>query len=537
MMTEISVGDVSSRRKLPFVALRFSTFIAFMLCVSGVVVAHADNDTFTQVGSFQIQMTSNGAQVPTFNWQGPSVVTFPLEFGSSPQVILSFGTVTPLGGGVRLPAFLTITPQNITPTGFTPVISAQGSANLAPVTINWVAVGSRLYKGTAIPKYAILTVIYAPPGTNGGHATSSVSYGSGVTTGTTTSASQSFQSSIGVSVTAQGGILGSGGAGSLSFDYTSKTTDTQSLEIKQSNTSTITRPGPAQDGIQHDEDAIYLLLKPTISVSLSSSAAAWTFGDNSQSPIQYVFVGELNGHFPWRAGVLQQLNAAGVTASDYATILASDPLATQSSTVDPSRFVAANTMFPYEPPATPNDPVIPITTTISSSSTSTTGLTTQETYKVGLSLSGTAGFLDVVNSTMKNTATWTWTNTSSSSTSSGTTQSASLTIGGPAYGYAGATEVAVYTDTVYNTFAFVLVPAGSIEVGVKGTLKTAAGAPIPSAEVVLTENGVNHRTFTNARGEYIFFGHIRSPATVRASGITQAAPQADSPRSLNFQLH
>ena len=232
----------------------------------------------------------------------------------------------------------------------------RGLTSAHPAALNSLAVGSKLYQGTATANYQILTVIYAPPGTNGGHASSSVTYGSGVTSGTTTSASQSFQNSIGVSVTNKVDALGAGGEGSLSFDYASKTMDTQSYDIKELTTSSITRPGPAQDGINHDEDVIFLLLKPKINLSLSSSATEWTFGDNSQSPIQYVFVGEPNGDFPWRAGVLAQLNAAGVTPADYPTILASDPLANGGATLDPARFVPINTMYDYEPPPPPNDP-------------------------------------------------------------------------------------------------------------------------------------------------------------------------------------
>jgi hypothetical protein len=64
----------------------------------------------------------------------------------------------------------------------------------------------------------------------------------------------------------------------------------------------------------------------------------------------------------------------------------------------------------------------------------------------------------MANTTLQATGGWTWTNTNSTSTGSGTTQSASLTVGGPAYGYTGVTELAVYKDTIFNTFAFVLVP-------------------------------------------------------------------------------
>jgi hypothetical protein len=46
--------------------------------------------------------------------------------------------------------------------------------------------------GTVTLKYKVLTVLYAPPGTNGGMSTSQVSYSSGSTTGSTTTATSSF---------------------------------------------------------------------------------------------------------------------------------------------------------------------------------------------------------------------------------------------------------------------------------------------------------------------------------------------------------
>lgn len=509
----------------------------FLILLASWVEAIADDDNFTQMGTVQANLSSNGAQVPTFNWQVPNV-TFPQEFGSPPQVITSFSTLVPVAFPPTThapPNFLSVAPENITSTGFTPVISARGAMGPGPVTISWMALGSKLYTGTATAKYLVLTVIYAPPGTDGGKSSSSVSYGSGSSTGTTTSASQSFQQSYGISVkTEAGGILGSGGSGSLSFDYSNTSTDSQSLDIKQSTTSTILRNGPAQDGINHDEDAIYLLLKPQLNLSLSSSAASWAFGDNSQSPIQYVFVGELDGHYPWRAGVLAELNSAGITASDYSNILASDPLASGETILDPVRFVPANTMFPYEAPATPNDPVIPITTVISSSSTTTQGSISENSYKVGLSISGSAGFLGLAKTTLTNTDSWEWKNSSSATASVGTSQTASLTIGGPAYGYNGATEVAVYTDTIYHTFAFVLVPPSDLEISVKGTVFSRSGRRVPRTEVTLTQGGIKYSTFTNSRGEYAFFGPSNGPTTVQAAGFTQIIPQLQAPKLINL---
>jgi hypothetical protein len=496
--------------------------------------AYAQNDTATQVGS---QHCSKNGSSP-FDWQCP-YIPFKPAFGAPPTVIVTLAGIdapynqeTPGQLGIRVEVDNT----KLTAQGFTPKLEEPyGTNTISQADIAWVAIGQRVFQGTSIPKYLILTVIYAPPGTEG-HATSSVSYGSGSTTGTTTSVSQSFQNGIGISVTEKlPGLLGPQGEGSLSFDYTSKTTNTQSLDVKKSISSTIPFPAPAKNGINHDYDAIYLLLKPKIDLSLSLSAASWTFGDNSQSHIQYVYVGELNKHLTWRGGVQEELNAAGITESDYPIILASDPLAARPSALDPPRFVPAKMMFPYEPPATPNDSVIPITTTISTTTTSTAGSTTENSYKVGMSLTGSVPFLDLANTTMKDTANWVWTNASSVSTSSTTTQSASITIGGPSHGYTGATEVAVYMDTVYNTYAFVIVPPGSLEVAVKGSVVSAEGAPLAATEVILTANSGAHRTFTNAKGEYVFFGNITEPVAVQAAGVTRMLPQAQTARNIDIR--
>jgi hypothetical protein len=506
------------------------TRIAIMAHVLALLsqTVYAQNDTFTQVGTWSCVVPST-ASLP---FACPRV-NFPTEFGGTPDVVIT-------------PEQVKI--QNVTPQGFTPVslVKAPPLPLPVPVPVNlplsgiWIAIGPRLYEGTATATYMVLTVIYAPPGSNGGKGQNSVSYGSGVTTGTTTSASQSFQNAIGVSVSDTVGDekIGPSAAGSLSYDYSNTGTNTQSYDIKQTTSYTLTRPGPGADGINHDEDAIYLLLKPALNLALSSSSAVWTFGDNSHSIIQYVLVGELNGDYQWRPGVLAQLSAAGITSADYCAILASDPLATSSAVdcpavpvLDPQRFADCDAIYPYEGPPNANDPVIPIQTTISSSVTSTVGSAQQNTQKVGLSLSGSTGFLGIGKVTFTNTNSWTWTNSSSTSTTTANTQTASLTIGGPAYGYNGVTAVAVYRDTVYNTFAFVFVPPSSLEVAVKGTIKTAAGTSLmPPEEVTLIEKGITHHTVTNPKGEYAFYGNITGPVTIQAAGKTEKVPQSREPR-------
>lgn len=211
--------------------------------------------------------------------------------------------------------------------------------------------GPALLRGVVLPKYLVLTVVYAPPGTNGSHSTSSVSYQAGSSTGTTTSASQSFKTGNSLSFEASANFAGSGAGVGTSFEASQSSTDSQSLEIKKSTTATITLSGPSQDGISHDEDEIWLLLNPTVNLALSSSSAGWMLA-NTQSVIQYVQVGYLNGHEAMPPGLAAALQTAGITSQDYPDILARDPLADGSSPVDARRFMPLNTTFPYEPPVT-----------------------------------------------------------------------------------------------------------------------------------------------------------------------------------------
>jgi hypothetical protein len=84
--------------------------------------------------------------------------------------------------------------------------------------------------GTLHPSYDLLTILYAPPGTNGGHATSSVDYGSGSSAGMTTSASSAFGTNIDVKAELSGGFFGGSTTVSADFGAAVDSTD-RSLEF------------------------------------------------------------------------------------------------------------------------------------------------------------------------------------------------------------------------------------------------------------------------------------------------------------------
>ena len=307
-----------------------------------------------------------------------------------------------------------------------------------------------LATGTVRPKFYVLTVLYAPPGTNDGKSVSLVDYSSGSATGTKTSTESSWKD--GVSATA-------GDAEKAGVQFEISRTDTQgsSVEIKKSTTFDIKIPGPAKDGIDHDHDAFVLMLNPLLNVTIySGNHLVWTLKvDGPVMNVQYVYAGWLNNYSPMPPGVKAQLDAAGLDASDYQTILSTNPFASGANVIDADRFLPTPQSFAYEPPYSKDD--APWTETLMLENTVTSTIKTEVKYSVGVKASIPIPYLDW----LKLGRSMEWTGTNSTETSIESKQSAAVTVGGPAFGYTGPTDVLVYWDTVYNSFMFAFPDASS----------------------------------------------------------------------------
>jgi hypothetical protein len=349
--------------------------------------------------------------------------------------------------------------------------------------------------GTVRPQYAILTVVYAPPGTQGG-TPSSVSYGSGSSTGIVTSTTHSFKQGYGV--TASGGVITKIGG---SFNYTRSSSRTDAMDIKKVDSTTITVRGPGVDGIHHDRDLIYLWLNPQVRLDLTPTSAAWTFGDTSTADIQYVYVGWLQNPSSMPPGVVSRLQSYGITPAEYPEILKADPFAT-ANTIDPARFIVLNTTFPYEPPFAPGDPVPTYSFTQTFTGSSSTSTTAQSEYNVKVTAETGFNFFDLFKASLKAEGSWTWTNTSAGTTSAGVSETATVTVGGPSFGYAGPTDMAVYYDVLNRSFLFA--PVEGTLFSVQGQVFSLSGKSVHGKEIVLLADGVKHRTFVNSRGQYRF---------------------------------
>jgi hypothetical protein len=385
--------------------------------------------------------------------------------------------------------------------------------------------------GQCYIRYRILSVIYAPPGRAGG-TPSSVNYGSSSTFGTTTSSSHGFKQQYSVQGMTHIGFIFKGDS-TVSFGYSRNTVDSSSVDIKKSTSTSIIDPGPAIDGIDHDRDQIWLWLGPTLDVSMpSASAVQWAFNDSAIMNIQFVYVGWLKNPSLIPPGVKNQLDAYGITTADYAEMLQADPFANGPTTINPSRYSALNRTFPYEPPFAPGDPVVTTIYSTSYTTTNTSSATATRDYSVRLTAS--IG-LDVplFHQSLKTDNTWTWTDTNARSTSGSSTESATVNVTGPSYGYTGPTDIAVYFDNIYRTFMFVpfLPPFAP---AVTGVLISDSDAPVAGKEITVVADGVTYTTFTNRLGEFRVYATPKaSSMRVRVGNVDMSVARSSTPIAIS----
>jgi hypothetical protein len=282
-----------------------------------------------------------------------------------------------------------------------------------------------------------------------------VDYSSGSTTGTKATTESSWKNEFKSGFGLSGEKLGA------EFDASYSSTDATAVEIKKSKSLSIKVPGPAKDGIDHDHDVFVLLLNPLLQVTVfpgNNVQQAFTT-DGPVMNIQYVYVGWLRNPQAMPPGVKHELDAAGLTAADYAQILSTNPFASGSTTIDTDRYLATPQSFAYEPPYSSTDMPWTETYEVDSTSTETSTHTVEHTYSVGVSVGVS---FPVLGDLLKLSDTMEWTSKNSAESSQGTEEKASVSVGGPAFGYAGPTDILVYWDTVYKSFmfAFPARPAG-----------------------------------------------------------------------------
>ena len=178
-------------------------------------------------------------------------------------------------------------------------------------------------------------------------------------------------------------------------------------------------------------------------------------------------------------------------------------------------------------------PLQPYSVDNSTVQTTTNSVETDKAVGVTVELSG-IDFLGLFTATLTNQDTLTWTDTSSLATQTGTEQKASLTMGGPAYGYTGLTNMDVYYDTIYMTFVFVLDELSPD--ALHGTISSSQGKPVVAQLVTATAAGVKYRTYTNAKGEYHFSRQFPGPIDVQTGSTALHLPGLEAGKSVDLRL-
>jgi hypothetical protein len=321
---------------------------------------------------------------------------------------------------------------------------------------------------------------------------------------------------VGTTTGAPASISGSG-----EFTASTTQTDSSALEIKKSTSLDIQVTGPGADGINHDEDKIYLWLNPLVNMTIDELGnITWTVtADGDDMNITYAPVAALKDPTtPANAEQLKDLTALGFTMEDFANILGADPFATGNTAIDPNRFQQCG-QFPYKPPLNPDDGPSTIAPGLNNVVMNTNTQTIQTQYGVKITVS--AGIKVPFTASVTAADTLEWTNTSSSGVLTGATQSATATMGNPAFGYDGPVTIIVYWDTIYSSFMFAF-PAADPDAS--GSVIDAAGVPVANQALTLTAAGQTVHSFTDAQGGYaLYLAQQGRPESISVPGRDQTA--------------
>jgi len=355
--------------------------------------------------------------------------------------------------------------------------------------------------GSIGPKYIVLAVDYAPPGSK-----SFVTYGNSTMQGTSLSFSNSFSNAVSLSVSLTTGvhffIFGGDFTSTFSNEFTQELDTSSSIAIEETRERTTTVPGPLSDtvGLDHDQDIIWVWLNPVLHFTLTSpTGVVWTgVGFDVRDPSQTmevigIPVAFLNGHAT-RPGSLDDILARrwapriscdstdpqcgtdgtkdpGLTANDLASILAADPFSDPSYVVDipanstctaDARFcLAAGQNFQYSPPAPGGQPITE-TFFLEHVTTATQGQGAKDTRQVEFSeaFTATGGFFVSFTDSLTKANTLISTNEWSTTDTEKTGQTAFLSVTGPTEDahYQGPIEFNVFQDNVYGSFMFGFIP-------------------------------------------------------------------------------
>lgn len=334
------------------------------------------------------------------------------------------------------------------------------------------------WPGALFPKYQVLGIDYAPPGAN-----SSVTYSANYVRGTSETISSSFKDQTTVGISTSSGKFGIGKHVDIQLDTSltslySQQTDfgsTNSWSVQTTGGDIIRGPASSAAGIDHDYDVVWIWLNPAIKITLTGPASVtWNgYAYNTANPanemdVIWLYVRELKNPSLMPANVAARLartwdqsGLGGLTAADYADILAStSPFATNPA-FDPNTDTSGRysmqvgQTFNYKPATAGGQPVTQtFSVTKQESSTDTRG--SEITRSVAMSIETKFTFFEKASAALKVTNTATTVKKQSTSENEQDGQTATLSITGPlaSDNYTGPTALQIWKDNIYGSFMF-----------------------------------------------------------------------------------
>jgi hypothetical protein len=199
-------------------------------------------------------------------------------------------------------------------------------------------------------------------------------------------------------------------------------------------------------------------------------------------------VGWLNGTIAMPPDLKAAMDAAGLTQNDYKEMLELHPYGAGDKQLDPDRFVFTGDYFSYAPPLLPDDDQNEESLELDNEYLTTVKTGFELSTSVGFSAGVEGGFGKLLESKFEVAKTWTWTLDADISLANAKTQSASVTIGQPASGWAGPTIVEVWFADRYGRYRFPGRPGRNMEVKVKGVGKKKLAMSKPIYDFILPDN-------------------------------------------------
>lgn len=319
-------------------------------------------------------------------------------------------------------------------------------------------------KGHMMPKYKVLSVIYAPPGISGlvNYGKSS-GYGASTSIINTTSTQGNVFANFGTD--SSGFTLGAGWTSSRSSEHSTAVTTTGKVDRSWRS---------AAPGINHDEDQVEIWLNPALELTFKSDGTStWNLANNPADPltaavgadIVYLSIAQLMGRAPISDHLAARLRREWTPlgsltgpgeGTDFMTIAQLNPYFAAGSDIDKcsiapdlSRFTPAMCPTINYAPAS-GTTIMSTSYSVSSGAVESKAETVSRSYSVQASARFTLG--DTFGFGGSGSITWTDSRTESTSMTTGT--NAEVFVTQPTSDWRGPSGIIVYTDKIYGTFLF-----------------------------------------------------------------------------------